>query len=486
MKVLMLDPTRTKISCEYNGWVDGKGWNNQSFTGLLAEFLPSQFDAVRLNQQYVDSSGKGDPFTCIIATKLDPGFSQPVMSGSVELITHRVNTPQYLKRLKAGEVLMNPYAKGKYTWKRQALANSVSGAGAKPVSSYGWYSWHNPQVYSPPAAASSLQFLLDSKGIPRIAPPNYRNGAPLRAYQVYFSFAWYDVGASSIVYSPAPSVAFGDVSVDTALVTQVVADRNNGEYDLLTEIAEMPETLAFLGESVSKVFFMTCDLDAEARLKRLQMGPGKRFAKWFSDHWLRGRYALLPIMYSIMDIQKSLEVMGQEYAEYKSQVSIDSQHTSAGAGIVQEIEHNAIHRCFIKSRYTAESILSDIRRILNVNLFSTLWQTQTLSFVVDWAVNINDYIEALTGNDGSLESACCYSVRDKSVIKLHYDSPDPNVAAPVTVVKLDTYQRIIIDPSDHIGLTFVATRTFNWKRAVDAFSLSVQPGLTAIKRLTKI
>lgn len=151
-------------------------------------------------------------------------------------------------------------------------------------------------------------------------------------------------------------------------------------------------------------------------------------------------------------------------------------------GCTVRIEHSAVARCVMKVRYTITSLLENLRRAININLLSSLWETTTLSFVADWALNIGDFIAAATGSSGATEMCTSYVVKDTSTMTVTYDNDTMPVS---TTVKLNLYRREIINPYDHIGLEFVLGRNLNWKRCIDAFALSARPGIRRFESVLK-
>lgn len=373
----------------------------------------------------------------------------------------KVPTKDYAKRKQAGEVLMNDYAVGEISVQRTA-GYDFTGGTAVSNRYYGWFTYST------------------KTGMPCAAPYfGQRPGETFCSVSVNLAFELVSVKNAAYDISPPPVFLENSSSIDTGLVTSVVADCNNGTYDLLTELGELPETLEFVTESTKKAFFIGLDADWQARAMKKSL-PAVRFAKWLTNHWLKLRYALLPIFYSIGDVSKVLASMGSEYAEYKAQKVLNDDvplNLMSGA-LTVTVEGDCIHRCYIKSRYTPDSIISDFRRLINMNLLNSAWELTKLSFVADWVINVGDFLSAVSGSDGSTESKCCYSVRDNRSVTLSYS--DGSVR-PKTTVVFRTYKRQVINPLDHTGLTLQFD--MNWKRYIDACSLSLRPALKIARSL---
>lgn len=173
-----------------------------------------------------------------------------------------------------------------------------------------------------------------------------------------------------------------------------------------------------------------------------------------------------------------------EYAEYKQRRQLPTPFPGTlPLGTVCSDTPDTEHRCFIKSRYTPDSLISDFRRLININLLSSAWELTTLSFVADWAFNIGDFISAMSGGDGNIDSQCAYICRNQATYEVSYASRDPALTSLKTSVKFNAYDRSIINPIDHVGLTIDVS--MNWKRAIDAFALSSRPAIARLRALTR-
>lgn len=395
---------------------------------------------------------------------IEPGDHQlppkSELSYTIEQAPTKVPSKRYRERFEAGEVLMNDYARGTIRVKRSASYNYTGGTLLGNGPTFGW---------------------LRYTSVFPCARPTYdqRQGETIKNVSVYIQWDVISNPGATYDLSPDPLFTTSGVELDTELITSVVADCNNGTFDLLTEMVELPETLTFVTDLTKKAAFIGLDAEAEHRMAKKNM-PVEKFARWSANHWLKMRYALLPIFYSIADVSKVLKDMGREYAEYKRQKAINGQvpiDLMSGA-LTVSVEGDCTHRCFIRSRYTPDSLISDFRRMININLFSSAWELTKLSFVWDWVFNVGDFLSAATGNDGSTDSKCCYSVRDNRKVTLSYSNASDR---PVTTVEFNTYMRQVINPIDHIGLT---TRfDMNWKRYIDAASLSLKPVIKTIRSL---
>lgn len=479
MKVLMYNHTTSSCMLRYDyAWITPREVVKEGLIKThwpeLGEFLTQRQRVVTVVPSTSFWLSEAQLASDALFVVLDPGETLPPLSGPVNLSIPRkgVKNRKFETRKNKGEVIMSDYRVGTAVCQR---SSKVVGQPAV------WPTYSSRELGNYLYPGSTPYGQLPS-------PQMYDSSGLRRLYYASFlaRYTWVELPISSLVQSPDPAaIDFTSFTVerDPELVTKVLSDCNNGVYDLLTEVLELPETFRFLSEEIKKAVFMTCDLETEARAMRKAL-PAEKFVKWFADHWLKGRYALLPIFYSIQDIGKVLEQIGREYAEYRGVSDLETPFPfTLPIGTKCESTPLAKHRCMIKSRYTTDSLLSDFRRLISVNLAVTAWELTTYSWVYDWAFNIGDYLSALTGSDGATESRCCYSVKNSGTYEIAYDSEDAALTGLTTLVTLNAYDRSVINPIDHIGLS--SGLDMNWKRIIDAFSLSVRPAFDRLRDLRR-
>lgn len=262
---------------------------------------------------------------------------------------------------------------------------------------------------------------------------------------------------------PSPFFTF---EVDSGVVTECLAKANSGTYDVLTEVAELPETLRYLFGLIRSAIGIVKNFKQKmAELKKRwarENWPERRVADATASLWLQWRYAIGPILYSIEDIKKTLEQMGRVFAKFKARQVIDVSMPDQGDYKFSG-SATADHRCLIKRSYSPENLIESLIDVLGLNPIATAWELTTLSFVVDWFVNIGDLITAISGHDSSDDANCTYSV--KTTVRGSYvNSNDHKITLNVT-----SYKRIVIDPYAHLGLSLNFDLTF--KQKLDAIAL---------------
>lgn len=255
-----------------------------------------------------------------------------------------------------------------------------------------------------------------------------------------------------------------DLAPDVGTVTAALADANSKQWDLLTEVAELPETLLFIREALEKLAKET----DEYQIRR------RGFARACADDvatlaslWLAYRYAVMPIIMSIQDAVRVFEDVPRRYAEYK----VRTQSTIAApfvSGFEASSNMSYEGRVFIKRRYDPMSFIEELLNRVQFNLFASAWEVTKLSFIVDWALNITDLIIAITGDSSCVQEGATWSSRVEG--SWNYRSVVDQSSMELAV---NFYHRYPIQPIAHVGLSVGNHMT--WRRVIDAIALSYQP-----------
>lgn len=314
-------------------------------------------------------------------------------------------------------------------------------------------------------------------------PPN---AAP--KYPGPFNFRYQDAQCQ-VDYHPVFDGSFKEssfhelffVPVESGVVTEALAKAEDGIYDILTEFAELPETLRYLTGTVAKA----ADISKNYEKKRLKLlkefRKGKiktieRLTKALASLWLQYRYAIMPLVYSAQDVAKLLKEMKRTFAKYNTKEAGVPFDVPPFKGWTFEGTSEATLRCFIKRSYDPNDLIDALLSSLKINPFATAYELTPLSFVVDWFINIGEIITAFTGSAQFKQQAATFS----SLVEINGRYLHADTGATVSV-QCKHYNRTVINPSAHIGLSF--NLDLNWKRQLDAFALLLNPSLKVLKSL---
>lgn len=251
--------------------------------------------------------------------------------------------------------------------------------------------------------------------------------------------------------------------VDSGLVTEARAAANSGTYDILTELAELPETVKYLYAIVKEIITLFRGTRKKVRdLSKLRHGETEaahaaRLADLVSGLWLEFRYAVMPLCYSANDALELLAVDASRYLTFRHGES--SQITVRHFG--EDYQVQTIDRCYIKRRYGANTGTYDH---LKIQVAATAWELVPLSFIVDWAFNVGDYLSSFTVPSAVSQEAAQYSWQVKGQVSILTPS------GSTVSVDLELYEARLISPGAHIGLN--SDVFINLKRTLDALALS--------------
>lgn len=303
----------------------------------------------------------------------------------------------------------------------------------------------------------------------------------------------------------------GDVTSALNDLRNELISESMSSYDLLTDVAEIREIPRMIAHISSTLFEIMRSLRsrhgsralraaASLRPSVLLKSPNKVLKRLGSD-WMTYRYGIMPLVYSYRDIQKLLK-RGKEVRTYKSR-TINPTPTgsyippSTSTYWLKRAEGNITVRGEVFQYFTSSEIarLSGIR----INPLVTAWELIPYSFVLDWFVNVGNYIATRTCQTWAQRKWACLSRRDNYSLVTYLHKPQQDITISVTdkvptgwwgntpdtpdvVIKndegnymydqvtYDTYTRWVI-PIAYAPLQY--NPSLNWRRLVDSAVLSL-------------
>lgn len=252
---------------------------------------------------------------------------------------------------------------------------------------------------------------------------------------------------------------FNSVELSDGVVTAGVAELNDSIYDVLTELAELPDTVRMIYDVLRKalMLYRECRGKESALRRSYKDRPPESILDEISSLWLAFRYGVQPLAYSVSDALDYLDSKGVLYRTVRKREDLSSK---------PDLPHGAtlLSTPDIQIRYFGKGRLSaSTSQGLGFNPWTTAWELVPLSFVVDWFLNVGDLLGALAPSASFDQTVHTESVRWKQNITILLEER-------VVPMSIDLYRRRLITPLGHVGLTI--DPFIDLKRSLDAMSLS--------------
>lgn len=284
--------------------------------------------------------------------------------------------------------------------------------------------------------------------------------------------------------------------------------KSRTSYDVLTDIAEAREIPAMVGQianDLSKILGILRgrvsprDLRYAGRLSpRRLLRHSKRLFKKLGEEWMAYRYGIMPLMYSYRDILKTID-RGINTSDHCRRTVLPKPTgitlpDGSTPYMWSEFVGSINLRGTVFQHYDLDVGGAQLTG-LGLNPFVTAWELIPMSFVVDWFVNVGDYITGnMTPNLAQRTQACIsqttrhikntwvyypadnQSITPENKLPSNWYGPFPPNASPrafsapagsqlLEEVATDTYVRWLVPLS---GVQLSLRPYLNWKRGIDA------------------
>lgn len=255
---------------------------------------------------------------------------------------------------------------------------------------------------------------------------------------------------------------------NSGLVTTALAAANRGQFDFLSNLAELPETIESIYRGIAAVLEMYREAKrGEVRfynklsrklLKTGSYAQQRKEAAITADAvaglWLSYRLAIEPTVGMVYDAATILRDGYKAYFRYRelerSAVSV--------AYSSEKSEITIAHRVCIKRSYDL------FASALGFPPIGAAWELVPLSFVLDRFINIGDWLTAHLSPNLSVEEGATYSWSNES--STVPGTTDNGIRYTVGV---SFYKRQIINPRHYCGIVLPESRS--WKQDLDHLAL---------------
>lgn len=319
--------------------------------------------------------------------------------------------------------------------------------------------------------------------------------------------------ANPLTFLSLESEASEDVDIDSELnaLRATVVSANLQTYDLLTELGEAKETAAMILQLIKAARNpLKAYRDFVKSISNQKGLDPKKAKEMIESKWMEYRYAIMPLVYSINDISKLLKekdnIFKTDRSSRKFTVVTEPKQFPEQKGVYLYTRSVVEYRlsATAKSSYKPDALTSRLFDQIGINPFQTAWELVPFSFVVDWFVNVGDWVLAQTSSlvDVSQQRAMCQSVKTvrkvetRLFVNLSYEAQRVYEGTISGVVKAgpyhvrmdelmqltesEEYNRSLFTPTD---VKLQADIYLSWKRMIDTWVLSQKPLISGLRSL---
>lgn len=286
--------------------------------------------------------------------------------------------------------------------------------------------------------------------------------------------------------------------LDCDFYTEALAKANSDSFDLLTELAELPETVRYIIGRLKDFSKIMIEYQEVKKLRVTKLRKKRRresnasYNKYVNQKsindltdaslstWMEYRYAIMTLVYSLQDLHKYFLTINDVYKTSRSRKVYAAPDEWFYIPDGFTVERNSIvvnDRVWIKRKYDLSSLFDSLLKGLQTNLFKTAWELIPLSFVVDWFINIGDLIDSLLSYQPYLIERQTSSRQVSGTLKLrHQDGYSVEH-------QVKTYHRYLLKEQN---ISFLNIENgMDFVRTLDAIALTYKPVREKLASLRK-
>ena len=214
------------------------------------------------------------------------------------------------------------------------------------------------------------------------------------------------------------SVPAPNPSIITAVGNAAISDAKSAIWDALTWIGELKETREYFHTVVKRIDSVSIQAakDAFRRSKR----SGKSAFDIFPNTWLEYRYAIRPLMFDFQNVCNALAnkiEKGQLVEGHGKQIedlSNSKSTTTIGSGSAGDyVTTDTIFGSRTYRGFAYAGVENVGIQVAGVDPLSTFWELTRLSFVLDWAIDINSWLKAISPFTGAEIKGAGVSIKEE-------------------------------------------------------------------------
>jgi hypothetical protein len=241
------------------------------------------------------------------------------------------------------------------------------------------------------------------------------------------------------------AVMANQTSIVTARLNKRIVD---SDIDLSVLAGEFRETAAMFGD-LSKRLLAAKRAAGRGDARGVATALSMRNSKDWANLWLMVNYGIRPFVNDLLGASKALQkgLIREQYYLNHARTSFDDSITtvtgSVGSGQTTRLWQLRIETSSRCKYYVEDPYLATLSSLGLANPFSTAWELAKLSFVLDWAIGIGDWLSQLNASFGKRfgTGSSTTFVRVVGKASLYQNSVGPNLNF-IKTSAMASYERV--------------------------------------------
>lgn len=246
-----------------------------------------------------------------------------------------------------------------------------------------------------------------------------------------------------------------DDDIIDAVVTNAIADAKESVFDLGTFLGELREAHAMMRSNMDGVFLFSKQAAREARRSTWRPGEAGRLFSAFNSRFLELQFGWLPLLRNYQDAKNALNntmskgfmVDGSSKVEEPLELEEYSETPNySSQGLLKEL-HSLNGTRTYRGKAFAEITFPD-RYKWGLDPLVAGWELIRFSFIVDYFINVGNWVQAITPFGGASLLGSCGSIKEsytqEQSIEIDFSAnadTTGNYSGRKTILTVDRYHR---------------------------------------------